>query len=113
MADPRLTVVKMLLKMDSSEAYSNILLDKVFSETDLSDRDKAFAAALFYGVLERRLTLDHIIGTNSKIPFEKLDEAALKELQRVYGKKSAQVMGVQLCYGGEERSAGDESDFRV
>ena len=44
---------------------------------------------------------------------EKLDEAELKELQRVYGKKSAQVMGVQLCYGGEERSAGDESDFRV
>lgn len=61
MADPRLTVVKMLMKMDSSEAYSNLLLDHVFSETDLSERDKAFAAALFYGVLERRLTLDYII----------------------------------------------------
>ena len=23
------------------------------------------------------------------------------------------IMGVQLCYGGEERSAGDESDFCV
>ena len=45
MADPRLTVVKMLMKMDSSEAYSNLLLDHVFSETDLSERDKAFAAA--------------------------------------------------------------------
>ena len=31
MADPRLTVVKMLMKMDSSEAYSNLLLDKSFS----------------------------------------------------------------------------------
>ena len=81
MADPRLTVVKMLLKMDSSEAYSNILLDKVFSETDLSDRDKAFAAALFYGVLERQLTLDYVIEKNSKIPFEKLDTAAVAVLR--------------------------------
>ena len=79
MADPRLTVVKMLMKMDSSEAYSNLLLDHVFSETDLSERDKAFAAALFYGVLERRLTLDYIIEKNSKIPFAKLDPAALTE----------------------------------
>ena len=78
MADPRLTVVKMLMKMDSSEAYSNLLLDHVFSETDLSERDKAFAAALFYGVLERRLTLDYIIEKNSKIPFAKLDPAAVE-----------------------------------
>ncbi len=77
MADPRLTVVKMLMKMDSSEAYSNLLLDHVFSESDLSERDKAFAAALFYGVLERRLTLDYIIEKNSKIPFAKLDPAAV------------------------------------
>lgn len=81
MPSPRLTVVKMLLKMDSSEAYSNILLDKVFSEADLSDRDKAFAAALFYGVLERRLTLDYIIEKNSKIPFAKLDKAAVAILR--------------------------------
>ena len=81
MADPRLTVVKMLMKMDSSEAYSNLLLDHVFSESDLSERDKAFAAALFYGVLERRLTLDYIIQKNSKIPFAKLDPAAVAILR--------------------------------
>lgn len=81
MASPRLTVVKMLLKMDSSEAYSNILLDQVFTDADLSDRDKAFAAALFYGVLERRLTLDYIIEKNSKIPFGKLDPAAVAILR--------------------------------
>ena len=81
MADPRLTVVKMLMKMDSSEAYSNLLLDHVFSESDLTERDKAFAAALFYGVLERRLTLDYIIQKNSKIPFAKLDPAAVAILR--------------------------------
>lgn len=81
MADPRLTVVKMLMKMESSEAYSNLLLDHAFNEAELSDRDKAFAAALFYGVLERRLTLDHVIRTNSKIAFEKLDKATVQILR--------------------------------
>ena len=81
MPSPRLTVFKMLMKMESSEAYSNLLLDHVFSEAELSDRDKAFAAALFYGVLERRLTLDYIIESNSKIPFEKLDSAAIQILR--------------------------------
>ena len=81
MADARLTAVKMLLKMEEDDSYSNILLDKVLSEAELSDRDKAFAAALFYGVTERRLTLDYVIERNSKIPFEKLDKAAVMILR--------------------------------
>ncbi len=81
MADARLTAVKMLLKMEDSESFSNILLDNVLSEEKLSDRDKAFAAALFYGVTERRMTLDYIIQQNSKIPFEKLDRAAVEILR--------------------------------
>ncbi len=81
MADARLTAVKMLLKMEDSDSFSNILLDSVLSEAQLSDRDKAFAAALFYGVTERRLTLDYIIEKNSKIAFEKLDKAAVAILR--------------------------------
>lgn len=81
MADARLTAVKMLLKMEDSDSFSNILLDSVLSEAQLSDRDKAFAAALFYGATERRLTLDHIIEKNSKIAFEKLDKAAVAILR--------------------------------
>lgn len=81
MADARLTAVKMLLKMEDSDSYSNILLDSVLSESDLNDRDKAFAAALFYGVTERRLTLDHVIEQNSNIPFHKLDKAAVAILR--------------------------------
>ena len=44
---------------------------------------------------------------------EKLGEEELKELKRVYGEKSAKMLGTQLCYGGEARRAEDESDFRV
>lgn len=44
---------------------------------------------------------------------EKLGEEELKELCRVYGEKSAKMLGTQLRYGGEARKAEDESDFRV
>ena len=81
MADARLTAVKLLLKMEGSDSYSNILLDSAFADDRLSDKDKAFAAALFYGVTERRLTLDYVIKQNSKLPFEKLDAAAVAILR--------------------------------
>lgn len=72
MANARLTAVKLLLRMDSGKAYSNILLDSALSEQGLSERDKAFASALFYGVTERKMTLDYIIAQNSSMPFEKI-----------------------------------------
>ena len=81
MADARLTAVKLLLKMESSASYSNILLDSALSEQGLSEREKAFAAALFYGVTERRLTLDYIIEQNSRIPFRKLEKEAIAVLR--------------------------------
>lgn len=81
MADARLTAVKLLLKMESSASYSNILLDSALSEQGLSEREKAFAAALFYGVTERRLTLDYIIEQNSRIPFRKLEKEAVAVLR--------------------------------
>lgn len=81
MADARLTAAKLLLKMESSDSYSNILLDSALNGSDLSEKDKAFAAALFYGVTERRVTLDYIITQNSKLPFEKLDKAAVAILR--------------------------------
>lgn len=81
MADARFTAAKLLIKMESGEAYSNILLDHALSESGLSERDKAFASALFYGVTERKMTLDHIIKQNTKIPFEKIEPQALTVLR--------------------------------
>lgn len=42
-------------------AYSNILLNDALKNNELSVFDKKFASALFYGVLERKITLDEII----------------------------------------------------
>lgn len=61
MSEARSTVIKLLLKMEGSTSYSNILLNSAFDESGLSERDRAFAAALFYGVTERKMTLDYII----------------------------------------------------
>lgn len=81
MADARLTAAKLLLKMDSSESYSNILLGSALTGSGLSDRDKSFVSALFYGVTERRMTLNYVIKKSSRIPFSKLDKETLTILR--------------------------------
>lgn len=81
MSDARTVAVKMLLKMEDSDSYSNILLDAVLNENQLEGKERAFAAALFYGAVERRLTLDHVIRSSSNIPFEKLDRTAVAILR--------------------------------
>ena len=71
-ASSRFVVMKLLDKMDK-QAYSNIALDSALKDSDLSERDKSFASRLFYGVLERKLTLEHIISLYSSKPLHKLD----------------------------------------
>ena len=61
MGNARKLVVRLLSKMDSNQSYSNILLSDALKRSDLSEQDKKFASALFYGVIERKLTLDEII----------------------------------------------------
>lgn len=82
-------VLKILLKMSGNSAYSNILLDEALKKSTLSPQDKKFAAALFYGVLERQLTLDIIIKKYCNKPLSKLSDEVRQILR----------MGIyQLCY---------------
>lgn len=68
----RQTAFELLRRLETSNSYSNIALDAKLSESGLDQRDKAFVTALFYGVLERRITLDAVISRYSKLPEEKL-----------------------------------------
>lgn len=61
MSNARKAAERLLTKLDENSAYSNILLDKELDKYKLDERDKHFATALFYGCIERRLTLDSII----------------------------------------------------
>lgn len=81
MADARYKAVKLLGKTFGKGGYSNILLDKALSENDMSKADKAFCSALYYGVLERKITLDHIISGYSKTKLSKMRPEILNILR--------------------------------
>ena len=58
MADARKTAVNALMRVNCGAAYSNIVLNEVLSKSELTGADRALASALFYGVLDRKITLD-------------------------------------------------------
>ncbi len=69
----RFAAYKLISRVEDN-AYSNIALDGEFKQSSLSERDKAFAARLFYGVCERKLTLDHIISAYSSRKLRDMDK---------------------------------------
>lgn len=81
MATSRQIVLNLLIKMEKNGAYSNFILDNAFENEKIEQRDKAFAAALFYGVLERKITLDYLIRQCSTVEFDKLSPAAVQILR--------------------------------
>ena len=71
----------LLTKAENSRQYSNIALDNALSKSDLSPIDKGLVSAIFYGVLERRLTLDYQISQLSSRKLEEIDISALIALR--------------------------------
>lgn len=71
--DPRQTAAMALLDVEREGSYSNLVLEPYFEREGLSPRDRAAAAALFYGVLERRITLDWALGGYSRTPIPRLE----------------------------------------
>lgn len=64
--------VKALLKINTDSAYSNLTLNSLFKESDAAPADKALATALVYGVLDRKITLDYVLGNFLKTPLKKV-----------------------------------------
>lgn len=77
----RTAALAALMKMERRDGYSNIVLDSQLEAAGLSPRDRALASALFYGVLERRLTLDYYISRCLRDPGRRLDPAAQEALR--------------------------------
>ena len=73
LANARRLAVNALLKIDADNAYSNIILNNVLKNSDANEADKALATALFYGVLDRRITLDYVLNSLMKTPFKKVN----------------------------------------
>lgn len=73
MQSPRQICLELLVSTEKGQEYSNIALDRSLRKYPaLRDIDRRFISALYYGVLERRITLDFIIENYSSRPAEKL-----------------------------------------
>ena len=69
----RAAVCELLLRCEAAQQYSNIALDTALSRGSFTGADRGLFTALFYGVTEHRITLDHVIDTHSKLPASKIE----------------------------------------
>ena len=81
MMTPRLLAYELLVKAEKSKQYSNIALDNALEAGNMSDPDKRLASILFYGVIERRITLDYRIKQLSARPLGSIDTSVLCALR--------------------------------
>lgn len=82
MGNSRKTAYKALYNVLYNDAYSNIEINRAIKASQLDRRDASLASAIFYGVLERKLTLDSIIKQYSSIPLRKIESKVLIILEQ-------------------------------
>jgi 16S rRNA (cytosine967-C5)-methyltransferase len=69
----RLISFQVLTEVNEHEAYANLLLPKVLSETQLEKRDKGFITELVYGTLRMQGRHDWILSQVSDRPWSEVD----------------------------------------
>ena len=71
--NPRAVCFEALKRCEVSGQFSNIALDLALKRNELSPSDRALVTTLFYGVIERKITLDHFIAALSSRPLDEID----------------------------------------
>ena len=79
-ANPRAAAVAALVRQEQ-DGFSNLILDAELRRRELDGRDKAFASAIFYTVLEHRGTIDYLLEQFLPKGLAKLD-APVREILR-------------------------------
>ena len=64
----RSIALRLLGDMERKGQYSNLALDHALQNEPLSPKDKALLTTLFYGVIEKQITLDYYIRALSQLP---------------------------------------------
>ncbi|MGM7701119.1 16S rRNA (cytosine(967)-C(5))-methyltransferase RsmB [Pseudalkalibacillus sp. Hm43] len=64
----------LLLKIDRSQAYSNLLLNQAIQKNDLSSKDSGLLTEIVYGTVQRKNTLDFYLKSFINKPLTKLDD---------------------------------------
>ena len=80
-SDARLLAFEALIEVEESGAYSNLLLPKLLSKSDLPKVDRAFAAELVYGSLRLKARHDLYISKASTRSLEDIDTKVLIALR--------------------------------
>jgi 16S rRNA (cytosine967-C5)-methyltransferase len=116
MGTARSAALRALLRVEKENGYSNLVLDGALEGLPFGSRDRALATAIFYGVLEHRITLDYIIGLYSRIPVLKLSPAVreilrmgvyqIRYLERVPNSAAVNESVKLAKTNGETRAAG-------
>ena len=81
MADGRKAALTLLEKCRRAGAWSDAVLGSVLDAEGLEGSERAFAAAICYGVLQNRLLLDHVIGQCATMPIKKMEPKVLDILR--------------------------------
>ena len=77
--DDRFIAYKILNKIERDKAYSNIAVDTVLNQNEVSSAP--FVCALVYGVIERKITLDYYLSQFLTQPIKKLNPQVLTILR--------------------------------
>ncbi len=77
----RSAAYRSLILCERDKKYSNLEIDSSIRRFALEGAEKGLYTAIVYGVIERRITLDYIIGKLSAKPVEKLDSQVITLLR--------------------------------
>lgn len=81
MSNQRKIAALALIDVEKNAAYSNIALNETLKKYNLDKLESAFVSTLFYGVLERKITLDYYIDKLSSNPISKIPPLTLQALR--------------------------------
>jgi 16S rRNA (cytosine967-C5)-methyltransferase len=78
---PRALAGQLLVQCEKSRSYANLALDAALRRESLAGADASLCAALAYGVIERRRTLDFQLEALLKEPLPRLPAEARAALR--------------------------------
>lgn len=70
--NPRELAARAICKIETEKAYSNLLVNNLLKDCELSKGDKALATFIIYGTLDRQVTIDYYIKKFIKTPIKKI-----------------------------------------
>ena len=81
MNNARYIAATALLKVTSEGGYSNLVLNNMLNQNELSAEDKSLCTAIFYGTLDRMVTVDFYLKKLVKTPIKKIKPFTLSLLR--------------------------------